>query len=333
MLFPSKGSLPKARSSLASLFLISAVASLLAFWFFLWHDDADSQMGTSLSKPLPPVQTSAPSEKQGSIHLHPGSDDTFYASDAVPTASMPSSDTYASDALANAGPVAVIIETDMIPNLIPLMLHFATVLGPTWKVILFTLQERWEEPSAPAFRRAVAAGTFEIRFLPQETTLKDSGSVSRFLAKPWLWEQLKSAHRVLLFQSDSIICSKATTTVEDFFEYDFLGAPIAPRYGEGYNGGLSLRNPKLFLRITQESDFEHSGAEFEDQWFYREAKAREEQGVKLPGEDIAKTFSVETIYYETPLGYHQPARWQADRMGDIEDWCPEVKMLIGRRAT
>jgi len=44
MLFPSKGSLPKARSSLVSLFLISAVASLLAFWFFLWHDDADSQM-------------------------------------------------------------------------------------------------------------------------------------------------------------------------------------------------------------------------------------------------------------------------------------------------
>ena len=136
-----------------------------------------------------------------------------------------------------------------------------------------------------------------------------------------------------MFQLDSIICSKATTTVEDFFAYDLVGAPIDEFYGKGYNGGLSLRNPSLFLRITKEADFESSGAEFEDQWFYEQAKAREKDGVQLPSIDISKTFSVETIYYDTPLGYHQPGRWQADKMEQIEVWCPEVKMLIGRRAT
>lgn len=239
-------------------------------------------------------------------------------------------DTYASDGLLETHPRAVIIETEMTPNLIPLMLHFSTVLGPTWTVLLFTLEEHWEEPKSPAWKRAVAAKQFEIRFLPADTQLKDSGSVSRFLTKPWLWQQLEPARRILMFQSDSIICSKATTTVEDFFGYDFVGAPIDGVYGHGYNGGLSLRNPSLFLKITQEASFENSSAEFEDQWFYEEIKARDSQ---LPDVDVAKTFSVETIYYDKPLGYHQPARWQKDQMDQIEEWCPEVKMLIGRRAT
>lgn len=242
-------------------------------------------------------------------------------------------DFFASDALAQAAPKdrpqAVIIETDMVSNLIPIMLHFATVLGPTWGMILFTLQDRWIEPLSPAFHRFVEAGRIEVRFLPASTQLSNSEAVSRFLASPWIWEQVQSAKRVLLFQSDSILCSKAEASVEDYFRYDLVGAPIAEQYGQGYNGGLSVRNPRMFLDIAKEGSFAASGHQFEDQFFFGEIKKR---GGVLPGVDIAKTFAVETVYYETPLGYHQPQRWQAARMNEIEEWCPEVKMLIGRRA-
>ncbi|ROV93590.1 hypothetical protein VMCG_08090 [Cytospora schulzeri] len=242
-------------------------------------------------------------------------------------------DFFASDALAQAAPrdrpQAVIIETDMISNLIPIMLHFATILGPTWGMILFTLQDRWIEPLSPAFHRFVEAGRIEVRFLPTDTQLSNSQAVSKFLASPWIWEQVQSAKRVLLFQSDSILCSKAEASVEDYFRYDLVGAPIAELYGQGYNGGLSLRNPRMFLEIAKEVDFAASGHNFEDQFFYSELQKR---GATMPGVDVAKTFSVETIYYETPLGYHQPQRWQPARMVEIEEWCPEVKMLIGRRA-
>lgn len=213
------------------------------------------------------------------------------------------------------------------------MLHFSTVLGPSWLVVLYTLEASWTEPASAPFRRAIKNKSIEVRFLPPETILNNSKSVSTFLTKPWLWTQLQSTDRMLLFQSDSVICSKANTTVEDFFAYDFVGAPIDAKYGQGYNGGLSIRNPELFLQIVQESDFSKGTVEFEDQWFYIEAKARVGKGVNLPGPDIAMTFAVETIDYETPLGYHQPARWQADNMAQIEEYCPEVKMLIGRRAT
>lgn len=241
----------------------------------------------------------------------------FFASDGLPQA--PPSDR----------PQAIIIETDMIANLVPIMLHFATILGPTWGMILFTLQERWIEPLSPAFQRFVEAGRIEVRYLPPDTQLSNSQSFSSFLASPWIWEQVQSAQRVLLFQSDSILCSKAEARVEDYFRYDLVGAPIAEQYGQGYNGGLSLRNPRIFLEITKETDFAASGHGFEDQFFYSEIQKR---GGNMPSVDVAKMFSVETIYYETPLGYHQPQRWQPGKMDEIEEWCPEVKMLIGRRA-
>lgn len=226
-------------------------------------------------------------------------------------------------------PKAVIVESSMIPNLIPVMLHFATVLGPAWGMVLFTLRDNWVEPLSAPFQRLQDEGRVEVRFLPEGTKLADSGSVSRFLTSPWLWEQVIDAKRVLLFQSDSILCARSEERVEDYFKYDLVGAPIAEQYGQGFNGGLSVRNPRVFLNVTRSVDFASSGHEFEDQYFYAELK---KAGAELPTVEAAMTFAVETMYYETPLGYHQPQRWQAAKMGNIEEWCPEVKMLIGRRA-
>ncbi|KAK8042454.1 hypothetical protein PG994_012937 [Apiospora phragmitis] len=226
----------------------------------------------------------------------------------------------------------MIIESDVSasPNLIPTMLHFASVLGPAWSLVLFTLEEHWKMPYSPAFVRAVQRGQIEIRFLPPATELTRSHHVSDFLTRPWIWEHIESAHRVLVFQLDSIICSNSLYTIEAFFEYDFIGAPIDPQYGAGYNGGLSLRNPKLFVAIAKESDFRQSADhEFEDQWFYTEAVKR---GAVLPTQLVAREFSVETIYHDRPLGYHQPQRWQRDKMKEVMDWCLEVGMLVGRRA-
>lgn len=226
-------------------------------------------------------------------------------------------------------PQAIIIESSMIPSLIPVMLHFAAVLGPAWGMVLFTLREDWVEPLSAPFQRLQDEGRVEVRFLPEKTKLTDSASVSRFLTSPWLWEQLVDAKRVLLFQADSILCSRSEEKVEDYFKYDLVGAPIAEQYGHGFNGGLSVRNPRVFLNVTRNVDFAASGHEFEDQFFYTELK---KAGAKMPTVEAAMTFAVETLYYETPLGYHQPHRWQAANMPKIEEWCPEVKMLIGRRA-
>lgn len=45
---------------------------------------------------------------------------------------------------------------------------------------------------------------------------------------------------------------------------------------------------------------------------------------RLPGEEVAKRFAVETIWTEEPLGLHQVERWhQGEHLESLTDWCPE----------
>lgn len=84
-----------------------------------------------------------------------------------------------------------------------------------------------------------------------------------------IWRQLAPAEHILLFQADSMLCANAARSVEEFFKFDFVGAPIAENLGRGYNGGLSLRRRSLMEHITTEWDWETDpGSRFEDQWFF-----------------------------------------------------------------
>jgi hypothetical protein len=166
--------------------------------------------------------------------------------------------------------VAVMIEDRPRKNLIPLILHFSSVLGPSWPIVIYTSSENLGIfSSSAALGRHLRSGIISIRILPSTVLFTNSDSVSAFLTKPWLWENLTPATYVLMFQSDSMLCANAARSVEDFFEYDFVGAPIAPHLGAGMNGGLSLRKRETFLRILDEWDWEtDKGSRFEDRWFY-----------------------------------------------------------------
>ncbi|KAI0191454.1 hypothetical protein EV127DRAFT_511096 [Xylaria flabelliformis] len=241
--------------------------------------------------------------------------------------------------------VAVIIEDRPLGNLIPVMLHFHSVLGPEWPIILYTSPSTASTllRSAP-FSRAISSSEIEIRHLPHDTTFDSHASVSAFLASPFLWTDLEPFVKILLFQADSILCAASSARVDDFLEYDLLGAPIDSRFGTGFNGGLSLRNRELVLRVLERWDFKTDSTaadaprewRYEDQWFFARMKELGEHGelgvkVNLPDQDTASRFAVETIWVEgqMPLGFHQPQRWQGEHLGDIMEYCPEVGMIAG----
>jgi hypothetical protein len=210
-------------------------------------------------------------------------------------------------------------------NLVPLLLHFSSVLGPAWSVVLYTIQANWAVPSSASMRRALDDGQVQVRFLPPEFASQTNEDVSAFLATPWLWSELRHADRVLTFQLDTIICSKSPYSVDDFLRYDFIGAAYGATPGSNYGGGLSLRNPKLMLAITQEAKFSDSDAKQEDQWFVAEAKAR---GARLPDLDVSKTFVAESVaYLDQPFGLGQPQRWHTEKRGDMQQYCPEAAMI------
>lgn len=167
---------------------------------------------------------------------------------------------------------AVIVETRFRTNLVPLILHFGSVLGPTWPILIYTSPESVGQfSSSAALARYLSMGMIQVRMLPQEILFTNSDSVNDFMTKRWLWEDLAPAEHILIFQSDSMLCANAARSVDDYFQYDFVGAPIAAGKGKGYNGGLSLRKRSSALKVLEEWDWEKTKTKevrFEDQWYY-----------------------------------------------------------------
>ena len=170
---------------------------------------------------------------------------------------------------------AVIVETRKSGGIVPLILHFSAVLGPDWpsksfsmrqllavgrlailltrlahKVIIYTSRENFGTFStSAALMRSRRAGQVVVRPLADGVWFPNWDSVSAFLTKPWLWEELAPAEHILMFQSDSVLCSNSVRKVDDFLKWDFIGAPIHPHWGSGFNGGLSLRNRNTTMRV------------------------------------------------------------------------------------
>jgi hypothetical protein len=216
--------------------------------------------------------------------------------------------------------VAAIIENGPLEKIVPLLLHFSSVLGPRWPIILFTSQDII--PTSSAFHRAIDELRISVRFLPHSRVyVSNHQARSSTVTKTWFWEQLAPAEHVLLFQSDSILCANSHHRIEDFLEYDFVGTPIleeegVPRHGGQVIGsldsGLSLRNRSMVLDIIKASDFETESGHAnnleisEDQWFYQKMlhlplRPDGRSGAKLPSVKVATIFSVDTIWHDTPL--------------------------------
>jgi hypothetical protein len=120
---------------------------------------------------------------------------------------------------------------------------------------------------------------------------------------------------------------------------------VSAYYGVGYNGGLSLRNRNMMLTVIGLSNFS-AEAEYqrenpddktfefhdvEDQWYYKKMvklppKADGSPAANLPTLEVAKTFAVEALWFDNPLGYHQVKRWHTDDLAKVDKWCPEWKL-------
>lgn len=151
-------------------------------------------------------------------------------------------------------------------DIVPLVLHFPTVLGPDWPVVIYTDAENFGTfSSSAAVSRFQKAGRIVLRPLADGDYFPNWDSVTKFLTNKRLWNDLAPAEHVLLFQSDSVLCSNSVRSVEKFLHWDFIGAPIVPERGIGYNRGLSVKKRLTFLRVFDEWKGEHP----EDQWYYK----------------------------------------------------------------
>lgn len=104
--------------------------------------------------------------------------------------------------------VALITDRQYTQQLMPLILHYHSVLGPDWPIVFHTSNDTFTKHFSPEtaanpsaiWQRAVSDRRIDVRVLPPGADFSRRNTVNLFLSPPWLWEQLAPAQNVLIFQ-------------------------------------------------------------------------------------------------------------------------------------
>jgi len=127
----------------------------------------------------------------------------------------------------------------------------------------------------------------------------------------------------LVFQTDTIICPEYKSYINNYLQYDYVGAPWENINSEVGNGGLSLRRKSKMLEIIRNCTY--NGDINEDVYF---SKACPEIYRNIPDSQNASHFSVEMVYEDKSFGVHKP--W--GHLGDITDlkkqFCKDYDKLV-----
>lgn len=153
--------------------------------------------------------------------------------------------------------------------------------------------------------------------LPLENlTLFDYNAITM---NPAFYQSLPGKH-ILVFQTDSVLFSRSPVKLEEFLEYDYVGAPHhslwysflewkPQRFFEVGNGGLSLRRRSMMLRCLEKVPIEKAKYFHEDIYFVHQVVS---QGGKIPKPEKASRFAFQHLYTDVlPFGCHKylPEKW------------------------
>lgn len=131
----------------------------------------------------------------------------------------------------------------------------------------------------------------------------------------------------LVFQTDSMIFEENKNLIYEFLDYDYVGAPWATwfewakQYDYVGNGGLSLRKKSKMLEIINNSSI-HMG-DNEDRFFSTNLSS---VSVKKPNYELAKRFSMETVFSEITFGCHSPWKYINNEL--LFSSYPKIKQLV-----
>ncbi|KAL8678903.1 MAG: hypothetical protein Q9186_004760 [Xanthomendoza sp. 1 TL-2023] len=235
----------------------------------------------------------------------------------------------------NPTKVAFLIENRPEPMLAPHMLHMISVIPPDWKARFMGSDESVAYiNSSAAIRYQVSLGKLDLTYIPKNMSVAGQEQISQFLTTLWLYDTvLQPAENLLVFQTDSILCSQSGKSLNDWLDYDWVGAPWNRGGRFGGNGGLSMRKVSSIITVLK-NQIRIPNSEPEDVWL--SVRLGHLTGAKLANGTISNEFSVENTYTERPMGYHlghsgrgNPAAYLGtpEKREKIWDYCPEIKML------
>ncbi|KAK2070315.1 hypothetical protein P8C59_004818 [Phyllachora maydis] len=192
----------------------------------------------------------------------------------------------------NESKVALLIENRAVPILAPLMLHFISVVPPDWRFRFMGSVESVDYVNKSlAIREQVAAGKLDLTYIPANMSTGSQEEISRFLTNLWAYEVLlQPAEWLLVYQTDSMLCANSRHNLNEYLEYDWVGAPWDPTGRFGGNGGLSLRRVSTIIDVLRNQERAY-GSEPEDVWLTDRLGHR--PGARLANGSVSSTFSGE----------------------------------------
>jgi hypothetical protein len=135
-----------------------------------------------------------------------------------------------------------------------------------------------------------------------------------WMLSEWFWDLFEDASRVLLFQTDTGV---RKNRVLRYLEYPYIGAPWGgappPLQNTPHdwvvvgNGGLSLRDPRVMRDVCRRFPAPCDVFVPEDVHFSRHVASMD--ALPWPDKDVARTFSMEHVRCDDPMGFHQIYHW------------------------
>lgn len=214
--------------------------------------------------------------------------------------------------------IAIIIESRSTPLLVTIVSNIIQNIPSHWPIQIFHSQ------SNNHFIRKSRLSTYIQTKKIILTELEDSKTnftvfTNTLLTNISFWKQVRG-EKVFLFQIDSIMCSNSPHKITDYLQYDYIGAPWSSREPRVGNGGFSLRSKNKTITLLNKMSF--SGIDNEDVWYSIHMSS---VGSIAPV-NVSKTFSVESIFYDNPLGVHKMGINKME-LKKLCETCPEARLI------
>lgn len=217
--------------------------------------------------------------------------------------------------------IAVLVEFRRTDKIISVVDNVNLHIPSTWPIQIFHGAENEDFLKKSTLAPLITSGKI---FLTLMKEVYDQSKTNQLLTDASFWRIIRG-EKILFFQIDSIMCSNSPHKITDYLQYDYVGAPWNPTWYPKYlvgNGGFSLRSRSKTLALI--ALMAYNGEKPEDVWY---AQNLHRVNATIAPVNIAKTFAVESIYYERPVGVHR-FPWRCDFRRKLSQTCPEAVMVL-----
>ena len=221
--------------------------------------------------------------------------------------------------------VAVIVEPREHKYLIPVVLNFIENLPNGTPIQIFHGTKNISFIKK-GLNEHIESGKIRMTNLGKENlSIKDYNNL---LTSKNFWNQI-NGENILIFQTDTCLCSKNKHKIYDFLKYDYVGAPWKKFKNIGGNGGLSFRKKSKmiemikfypnYIKKKKNKSFLHTNEDV----FFSSMK------LNFPSKEDASNFSVEQVYNKNPFGIHKP--WLSlskENLNSLKNSCTELQKIF-----